>query len=184
MPTNGTTKRKPSRAPELALTVQYGTRPAQLPSRAKLRLWARAALERNAIITLRIVGTREARKLNRRFRGIDRATNVLTFNYSERTPLAGDIAICAPLVTREARAFGIDREAHYAHLTVHGVLHLQGYDHRRARAAECMERLETRILARLGYADPYGGEGPGERGEEKKCLSPASRLSSLVSRST
>ena len=156
---SGTPKRKPSRAPELALTVQYGTRPAQLPSRAKLRLWARAALERNAAITLRIVGTREARKLNRCFRGRDYATNVLTFIYSDRRPLAGDIAICAPLVSSEARARGISRDAHYAHLTVHGVLHLQGHDHQRVREAECMERLEARILKTLGYADPYQSKG-------------------------
>ena len=156
---SGTPRRKPSRAPELALTVQYGSRAARLPSRAKLRKWTRAALKRKANITLRIIGTTEARTLNRRFRGRDYATNVLTFVYREQRPLTGDIAICAPVVAREARQRGVTRDAHYAHLAVHGVLHLQGHDHVRARAAERMERLEARILAKLGYSDPYKEAG-------------------------
>jgi len=121
--------------------------------------WARAALKKSARVTLRVVGAREARLLNRRYRKRDYATNVLTFVYSKRHPLVGDVAICAPVVVREARALGISGEAHYAHLTVHGMLHLQGRDHRRAREAARMERLETRILKKLGYADPYLHEG-------------------------
>ena len=152
---SGTAKRKPGRTPELALTVQYGARCAQLPSRAKLGRWVRAALRKNASLTLRIVGAREARLLNLNYRGRDYATNVLTFIYSGQRPLEGDIAICAPVVAREAHLSGMRREAHYAHLTVHGVLHLQGHDHERAQDARRMEKLETRILARLGYADPY-----------------------------
>ena len=148
-------KRKPGRTPELALTVQYGTRCAQLPPAAKLARWVRAALRKHARITLRLIGEREARGLNLNYRGRDYATNVLTFIYSKMSPLEGDIAICAPVVAREALGRGMRREAHYAHLTVHGVLHLQGYDHARAPAARRMENLETRILARLGYADPY-----------------------------
>lgn len=153
---SGTPKRKPGRTPELALALQYGVRSAPLPSRAKLRRWVRAALRKKASLTLRLVGAREARRLNLNYRGRDYATNVLTFIYSEKSPLQGDIAICAPVVAREARLRGIDREAHYAHLTVHGVLHLQGHDHERTADARRMEKLETRILARLGYADPYG----------------------------
>ena len=156
MPTSGTPKRKPRRAPELALTVQYGLRSAQLPSRARLRVWAQAALRRSAAVTLRLVGAREARALNRRFRRRDYATNVLSFAYPGQRPLAGDLAICAPVAAREARERGIDRDAHFAHLVVHGMLHLQGYDHAIEREAQRMERLETRILARLGYANPYG----------------------------
>jgi len=152
---SGTPKRKPGRTPELALTIQYGTRCAQLPLPAKLRLWARAALRKNARVTLRLVGEREARELNLNYRGRDYATNVLTFIYSQKSPLEGDIAICAPVVAREANRQGMRREAHYAHLTVHGMLHLQGFDHERAHDATRMENLETRILARLGYADPY-----------------------------
>jgi probable rRNA maturation factor len=137
------------------VTVQYATRVTPLPSSARFRRWARAALRRNAQLTLRVVGAREARLLNMRFRRRDYATNVLTFVYSDQRPLAGDILICAPVVQREARAQGINAMAHYAHLTVHGVLHLQGYDHVRTRDATRMERLETRILKQLGFDDPY-----------------------------
>ena len=158
---SGLPKRKPGRTPELALTVQYGPRSARLPSRAKVRSWVRAALggddglPRAARLTVRIVGVREARMLNRDYRGRDYATNVLTFIYSSQTPLEGDIAICAPVVAREAHLRGVRREARFAHLTVHGVLHLQGFDHERAADAQRMEQLEARILQRLGYADPY-----------------------------
>lgn len=138
--------------------MQYGTRYAHLPSRARFRKWLQAALRTPARVTLRVVGKREARLLNRQYRGLDYATNVLTFVYSSRRPLAGDIAICAPVVAGEARVRGISREAHYAHMTVHGALHLQGYDHARSRDAERMERLEARILDHLGYADPYAGK--------------------------
>ena len=156
---SGTPKRKPGPAPELALTVQYGTRCAQLPSRAQLRKWVRAALGHSARLTVRIVGVREARLLNRHYRGRDYATNVLTFIYSGRSPLEGDIAICAPVVAREAHRSGVRIDAHYAHLTVHGVLHLQGFDHERAADAKRMEKREAGILKRLGYANPYeGGE--------------------------
>ena len=182
MPTSGTPKRKPSRAPELALTVQYGTRSAQLPSRARLRKWVRAAVGTSACIALRIVGAREARRLNRCYRGRDYATNVLTFVYSDRRPLAGDIAICAPVVAREARECGISREAHYAHLVVHGMLHLQGFEHENEREARRMERIETRILGQLGFADPYGGEVRGERREAAKARLRASRLTPHASR--
>src|SRR5258705_2536091 len=155
MPIGSHPKRSAGRTPELALTVQYGTRCAQLPPPARLRSWARAAMRKHARVTLRIIGEREARELNRNFRGRDYATNVLTFIYSKKSPLEGDIAICAPVVAREATRQGTQREAHYAHLTVHGMLHLQGFDHARVLAAKRMENLETRILARLGYADPY-----------------------------
>ncbi len=157
---SATPKRKPARTPELALTIQYGARSAQLPSRAKLRRWTRAALRGSARVTLRMVGAREGRLLNLNYRGRDYATNVLTFIYSSQRPLEGDIAICAPVVAREAFARGIPREQHYAHLTVHGLLHLQGHDHERGADARKMEKLETRILAQLGYADPYSNAAP------------------------
>jgi len=154
MPMSGTRKRKPSRAPKLALTVQYGTRSTQIPSRAEFTRWVRAAITKSARLTLRVVGAREARLLNHHYRGRAYATNVLTFVYSAR-PLEGDIALCAPVVAREAKRRGVSRDAHYAHLTVHGALHLQGHDHERAHEARRMERLEARILSRLGFADPY-----------------------------
>jgi probable rRNA maturation factor len=152
---SGTPKRKRAPTPEPAVTVQFATSADSLPSSARFRRWTRAALMRSAHITLRVVGAREARALNKRYRRRDYATNVLTFVYSDQRPLAGDIAICAPVVRREAREQRISLAAHYAHLTVHGVLHLQGYDHVRTRDAERMEKLEARILKKLGYRDPY-----------------------------
>ena len=139
----------------LGLTVQYGVRGRGIPPPAQLKRWARAALERDARVTVRIVGEAEARALNRAFRGKDGPTNVLTFVMSAEPRLAGDLALCAPLIAREARAQGKSAAAHYAHLVVHGVLHLQGYDHGNERDARVMERLETRIVTRLGYPDPY-----------------------------
>jgi probable rRNA maturation factor len=119
-----------------------------------VRRWVRAALARPAEVTLRFVAEAEGRRLNREFRGKDYATNVLTFIYAQR-PLAGDVVICAPVVAREARSQGKAAAAHYAHLVVHGMLHLQGYDHERTRDAVRMEGRERRVLAHLGFADPY-----------------------------
>ena len=138
------------------LTLQLACNAAEIPSRRKLRSWAAAALECDARVTLRIVGGREGRALNRRFRRRDHATNVLSFTYDEAPVLSGDIAICAPVVEREARAGAIPLEAHYAHLVVHGMLHLQGHDHLADSEARVMEAREAFILKRLGYADPYG----------------------------
>jgi probable rRNA maturation factor len=146
-------------SPKLDLTVQYAVRTRKVPSRAQLRRWTRAALERDACVTLRIVGKVEAQALNRNFRGKNRATNVLSFVMREPPPLEGDLALCAPVIAREAQAQGKSLAAHYAHLVVHGVLHLQGYDHDTGRAARAMEQREARILNRLGYPDPYENQG-------------------------
>ena len=147
--------------PKLLLSTQFAVAAQGRPSRRQLRGWARAALERDAEVTLRLVGRAEGRRLNRDFRGKDYATNVLAFVYSEAgQPLAGDIVLCAPVVEAEARAQGKARDAHYAHLVVHGMLHLQGYDHERSAAAAAMEARETEIVTRLGYADPYADDGP------------------------
>ena len=140
----------------LALSLQVATRSRGLPSAAQLRRWARAALAMPARVCLRIVAAREAEMLNRIYRRRPRPTNVLTFSYGgEGSALAGDIVLCAPVVRREARAQGKTLLAHYAHLTVHGLLHLQGYDHGNARAARDMEAREKTIMRRLGYPDPY-----------------------------
>ena len=120
-----------------------------------MQRWASAALTDHADVTLRIVGKREGRRLNRQFRGRDYATNVLTFVYGEQRPLQGDIVLCAPVVRAEAGQQPCKVEAHYAHLVVHGMLHLQGFDHERAREAQLMELLESEIVTRLGYPDPY-----------------------------
>jgi len=137
----------------VTLHVQRASRAAHIPSDATLRKWARAAgIE--GIVTVRYVGAAESRRLNRRFRGKDCATNVLSFPYSAK-PLEGDLVICAPVVAREAREQGKALRAHHAHMLVHGLLHLAGLDHERAREAARMEGRERRILAELGFADPY-----------------------------
>ena len=143
----------------LGLAVQYGVRGRGIPTRAHLRRWARAALERDASVTVRVVGNGESRALNRAFRGNDRPTNVLTFVMSEGPRLEGDLVLCAPLIAREARAQKKSAAAHYAHLVVHGMLHLQGYDHDSDREARIMERRETQIVTRLGFPPPYGSQG-------------------------
>ena len=137
------------------LTIQRASRAAHIPSDRRLRRWARAALPGAAVITLRFVARAEGRRLNRQFRGKDYATNVLSFPYGGREPLAGDVVICAPVVATEAREQGKAIDAHYAHLVVHGVLHLQGLDHEGAADAGKMERREKAILAALGFDDPY-----------------------------
>jgi probable rRNA maturation factor len=149
------TGRGAARTPALALAVQFDVPAAPLPRRATLRRWALAAAERDLAVTVRFVATREARGLNARFRGRDYATNVLTFVYDDVVPPAGDLVLCAPVLKREARAQGKTLKAHCAHLIVHGMLHLQGYDHERAADAARMEARETAILAGLGYPDPY-----------------------------
>ena len=144
-----------ARAPRLVLTVQCAVDAAGLPSPRMLRQFARAATERDARVPLRFVDGREGRALNRRYRGRDRATNVLTFVYDGRASLAGDIVLCAPVVRNEARAQHKPLAAHYAHLVIHGMLHLQGYDHARGADAARMEAREIALLKTLGYANPY-----------------------------
>ncbi|HEY0197197.1 MAG TPA: rRNA maturation RNase YbeY [Rhodanobacter sp.] len=148
----------------LRLAVGYALPRAGLPSSASFRRWAEAALRgarrrKPAELAIRIVGTDEGRALNRDYRGKDYATNVLSFAVElppgARLPLIGDLAICAPVVQREAAEQGKSPRDHWAHLTIHGVLHLLGYDHIDDRDAESMEALEIRILAGLGIADPY-----------------------------
>jgi len=122
------------------------------PARARLVGWARAAARPGSDVTLRIVGEAEGRRLNRAFRRRDAATNVLSFSYS---PAHGDLVLCHPVIRREARAQGKSVGAHYAHLVVHGMLHLRGLRHARRAEARRMERIEIAILARFGIADPY-----------------------------
>jgi len=153
--------------PRLTLSVQFAVPATGLPARSTLRRWTSAALERDVRVTLRFVGEREGRRLNQRFRGKERATNVLTFVYDASVheaprdaprvgPLTGDIVICIPVVRREAKAAGRSLRAHCAHLVVHGMLHLQGHDHQHDESAATMERRETLLLRRFRYRDPYG----------------------------
>jgi len=134
--------------------VQRASRAAHIPTDARIRAWARAALNRAAMVTVRYVAEAEGRRLNRRYRGRDYPTNVLTFVYGDR-PLCGDVVICAGVVAREARAQGKALDAHHAHLLVHGLLHLRGFDHERPADARRMEARERAILVRLGFGDPY-----------------------------
>lgn len=153
-------------APGAALHVTYALSRRGLPAPSSFRRWATAALAaarhgEPAELSIRVVGAREGRSLNRRYRGTDRATNVLSFPV-ELPPgvvssLLGDLVVCAPVVAREAAEQRKAVPDHYAHMTVHGVLHLLGYDHVDEGDAVRMEALETRILASLGIADPYAG---------------------------
>jgi probable rRNA maturation factor len=126
-----------------------------LLTRARVRRWAQAALDSDAELTFRIVGSNEALALNRDFRAKAYATNVLTFDYARKPLVVADIVLCADVVAREAREQRLPLEAHYAHLVVHGVLHAQGMDHERAAQAKRMEARESSLLLALGYADPY-----------------------------
>jgi probable rRNA maturation factor len=136
--------------------VQRAARGA--PAARALRAWALAAAPAGSDVTLRVVGAAESRRLNRAYRGRDYAANVLSFCYARAGAVRGDIVLCQPVIRREARAQGKTLAAHYAHLVVHGMLHLRGMDHARARAAARMERAEIRVLRRLGFADPYAVE--------------------------
>lgn len=142
--------------PELGLSLQFAdaSHRAELP-RHKVARWIRAALSAPGEITVRIVDADEGRALNREYRGKDYATNVLTFDYSHAPLVHADLILCAPVVEAEAREQGITLQAHYAHLLVHGTLHAQGHDHEDEDEAVEMEAEETRILAALGYDDPY-----------------------------
>jgi probable rRNA maturation factor len=142
--------------PEPILTVQRAVRASHIPSDRKLRAWARTVLPGKSEVTVRYVGAAEGRRLNREFRGKDYATNVLSFPYeASRGRVSGDLVICAPVVAREAREQGKRVEAHHAHLLVHGLLHLRGYDHEREEDARRMERRERAALAKFGFPDPY-----------------------------
>ena len=138
------------------VAVQYAIPRSGVPAPAALRRWARAAAPSLAL-TVRIVGSREARALNRRYRRRDYATNVLSFPYGA----SGDVVLCHPVIAREAREQGKSVRAHYAHLVVHGALHLRGYQHDDNASASRMESAEVRILRRLRFGNPYTVESGG-----------------------
>ena len=136
--------------------VQYAVAGRGIPRAATLRAWAGDV----SGITLRIVGEREGRRLNATFRKKNKATNVLSFAYGRG---CGDVVLCHPVIAREARTQGKTLAAHYAHLVVHGLLHLRGYDHEKKRDALRMEQREVRLLRRLGFPDPYAVKSPPPR---------------------
>lgn len=146
---------------EVSVAEDIGSGEDDIPEPSMLQNWIEAARQEKgpAIVSVRITGTDEIRQLNRDYRGKDRVTNVLSFPMcvpDEIEPkLLGDIALCAPVIKAEAEAQGKTPRAHWAHMLVHGMLHLQGYDHIEARDAQQMETLEIQILEHLGFADPY-----------------------------
>jgi probable rRNA maturation factor len=153
------------------IAVQNPSRSRRLPDAARIEGWASHALGpaggrgavRDAEVTVRFVSRTEAVALNARFRGRDYAPNVLAFPYDAEDGdprVHGDIAICPAIVAREALAQGKRFDAHLAHLVVHGVLHLRGHDHVEDRAAARMERLESKLVAALGFDDPWAAEHP------------------------
>ncbi len=164
----------------LVVEVQIAAADASLPSQRQLSDWALAAWQeegaRDAEVVVRVADEAESRQLNHEFRGRDKATNVLSFPFDPVPEIdlnhVGDLVICAPVVAREAVEQGKRAEAHWAHMVVHGMLHLQGYDHETDEQAGEMETLETQILTGLGYPAPYakdhGASGtvekPGGRG--------------------
>lgn len=147
------------RLPELNLAVQYPGGRAGAPTRPQVRRWVRAACTQPAEVTVRFVDSTEGQGLNRDYRHRDYATNVLSFPYESAAHfvgICGDLVLCLPVVQREALDQGKTLESHFAHLIVHGMLHLQGYDHETNKDdAERMEAAERKILDSLGYPDPY-----------------------------
>ena len=151
------------RARAVVVTVQNAARGAGVPKAAELKRWALHALAEkvHGELTVRIVDERESAKLNSRYRGKEGPTNVLSFAAEGSEPGGeevlpyGDVVICADVVAREAREQGKPLAAHWAHMVVHGALHLQGYDHENARDAGIMEARERALLAELGFPDPY-----------------------------
>jgi len=160
-----TQRAAPATAADIEVAISYGCGRRGVPAPGSFARWVRATLKsqrRRGLVSIRIVDEDEGRALNRHYRNRDYATNVLSFP-ADRLPkgvrgphLLGDLVLCAPVVAREARAQGKRSADHWAHLTVHGTLHLLGHDHIAPAEAERMEALEVRILAGLGIANPYG----------------------------
>jgi probable rRNA maturation factor len=155
----------PTTAPRVAspllLDVSYAARKPWVPSSRLLATWAASALTslKRSALSIRIVGDASSRSLNARYRSKDKPTNVLSFAGAGLAPdgrsFLGELVICAPVVAREARAQHKILAAHWAHMTIHGVLHLQGFDHQKPSEARKMEAREIQILDRLGFSDPY-----------------------------
>jgi probable rRNA maturation factor len=149
-------------AARTAVEVTYAARRPWAPRAAQFERWAAAALPARGgsmLLSIRIVGAARSRGLNARYRGKDKPTNVLSFSGAGVAPDGvnhlGELVICAPVVAREAASQGKSAESHWAHMTVHGVLHLLGFDHAHDAEALKMEAKEVQILDRLGFSNPY-----------------------------
>lgn len=151
----------------VAIGVEFATAVDSLPDAPTVQRWAHAALDAEGAVgevAIRIMDEAEMTQLNEQYRGKHGATNVLSFpagTSNAGVELLGDIAICAPVLQREAHTQSKSLEAHFAHLVIHGVLHLLGYDHETEDEARTMEGKEAAILAELGIDDPYAGEARG-----------------------
>jgi len=146
----------------LTLEVQYAISEDGLPSEADLQRWAIAAIgdkKAQPELVIRVTDRSESAALNQQYRGKSGPTNVLSFPFQAPPPvesnLLGDLVICAPVVSTQAAEQGKTEQAHWAHLVVHGILHLLGYDHKQSAEAAEMENMEIEILAQLGFSDPY-----------------------------
>ena len=149
-------------AKQLELDVSYAARRPWVPSSRQMAGWARAALapaRRSMVLSVRVVGRARSRSLNAQYRHKDKPTNVLSFGGAGRVPdgrwFLGELVICAPIVAQEAREQRKTLLSHWAHMTVHGVLHLRGFDHEVEADAVKMAAREIQILDRLGFSDPY-----------------------------
>ena len=141
-------------------TVQFATAEPAVPTESEIRHWAGCALaldDTGREVTIRVTDENEMQSLNNRWRNIDKPTNVLSFPLHDAgCPLLGDLVVCAPVVKREAVQRGSSLDAHWAHVIIHGILHLMGYDHNNVTAAEIMEAKETELMQALEFPDPYG----------------------------
>lgn len=147
---------------KIKVDIQRATNTPDIPENRQLRKWARTALsdyDKDAELTIRIVDEEEGTELNRKWRKAKGPANVLSFSYEDNNRIAGgllgDIIICAPVIRREALEQKKSLASHWAHMVIHGTLHLLGYDHIKTEDAREMERLEIRLLESLGYTDPY-----------------------------
>lgn len=144
------------------IVLQNKSRSKTVPSRNAFQRWINCALAQfkmDSEITIRIVDTAESAKLNKTYRNKAGATNILSFPFEAppdiQLPILGDLVICAPLIFKEAKEQNKPLLAHWAHITIHGALHLLGYDHIKNKDAKIMENLEIKLLKQLGYKNPY-----------------------------
>ncbi len=141
------------------ITIQFVTTDSSVPGEKEILRWAGAALapdDNQGEVTIRITDEAEMQSLNNKWRGIDKPTNVLSFPLRDTgSPMLGDLVVCAPVVKREAVQQAKSLRAHWAHMIIHGILHLMGYDHTRLEEAEMMQAKETALLQDMGFPDPY-----------------------------